>query len=385
MVAALAQSPALAHSKFTVLDVGASGGLEQIWRQYGALLHAHCFDPLVTEVDRLNAIEPSPNVRYHAAWITIADEEILAGKKAPGYPDTLSFHLTSAMRAARAMKQNYVQEVFNSGAPLVYADRNISIDDFCVEEKCASVDFIKIDTDGHDYYALRGAAQTLKTRGVLGLMIESQYHGSTHPYANTFSNIDLFMRECGYTLFHLDAWRYTRSGLPGVFCYDIQAQTRTGPVQWGDAVYFLDPLLHPELLDTLDAVALAKLLMLYDTFGLVDCVASLLQAMRDKGVELAGVDLTALLDACVPDNPYGLARYDEYIAFFDKDPTTFYPTRWDAACKKDEPEAAIVEPAPVAEIPETAAVVAEQVVMAVQPSPSSPDRSGWLARLFGKN
>ena len=47
----------LAASPLTIIDVGASGGLDLLWRSYEPNLRALCFDPLVAEMDRLRAVE----------------------------------------------------------------------------------------------------------------------------------------------------------------------------------------------------------------------------------------------------------------------------------------------------------------------------------------
>lgn len=360
-----------------VFDVGASGGLEGSWRQLGSMLKAHCFDPLISEVDRLNAAEPA-NIRYHAAWVTADDPDVRSGVEAGANLFAGSFQFTSAQRAADAMRIDYRQEVFNSGAELKYADKHVSIDAFCREQNISSVDFLKVDTDGHDIGVLLGARETLTERGVLGAMIECQFHGSTHPQANTFANIDILMRGCGYTLFMLDAWSYTRAGLPGVFVYDIQAQTRTGQVQWGDAVYLLDPISRPDLFDRLNAASLLKLLMIYDLFGLRDCVATLALEMNKRGLQPEGVDLEEVLDLCVPSNPYGLSKYREYVAYFDADPTRFYGSKWDRASVEPAP----APPAAVAPEPATPPQAAGPIAAPVSSPVDQAPRKGFFARLF---
>jgi FkbM family methyltransferase len=376
IAALLKEAPALKDRHLMVFDVGASGGLEGSWRQLGNFLQAECFDPLVTEVDRLNSAEPT-NIRYHAAWITADNPDICKSVETGAKLFSGSFQFTSAQRAVNAQKVDYRQAVFNSGAELKYTDRYVSIDAFCREQGIATVDFLKVDTDGHDIGVLLGARETLTERGLLGAMIECQYHGATHAHANTFANIDILMRECGFTLFLLDAWQYSRAGLPGVFYYDIQAQTRTGQVQWGDAVYLLDPITRPELFEKLDAADLLKLLMVYDLFNLRDCIATLVVEMRQRKIEPTGVDLDRVLDLCVPPNPYGLNTYRQYVDFFDEDPSRFYASRWDATVKLPTPRPAseLASPEPTGTSPEPAPTVS--------PTQPSPAPKGFLARLFG--
>jgi len=76
------------------------------------------------------------------------------------------------------------------------------------------VDFLKTDTDGHDYPVLRGAANLLRECPVLGIAVEVQFHGATHPHAETFSTIDCFPRHHGFSLPDLTPVRYNRAALP---------------------------------------------------------------------------------------------------------------------------------------------------------------------------
>ncbi len=316
---ALVKALLSALDRFMLIDVGCSGGISSLWRQFGDRLHAHGFDPLIAEVERLNKTESAGQVYYHAALVTCRDEEILAGRHATGMPNTANFERTSAVRAAKAAQVDYVRENFNAGAAVVYSDKEVTIDEFCVQQGLDSVDFMKTDTDGSDYYVLRGAQKTLTERGVLGAAVECPLHGTPHLHANTFANIDRYMRECGFALHDLNVWRYSRGALPAHFTYAIPAQTVAGPVQWCDALYLLDPISRPRLFHSLSSSQMLKLLMLYDVFGLPDCAAELLLALRDRGVDI-GIDYDPLLNLIAPGGDYAAC-----VAAFDRDPSLLYP------------------------------------------------------------
>lgn len=51
----LVERGAFAEDPMFVVDVGASGGIDPYWREFGRQLEAVGFDPLVAEVDRLNS------------------------------------------------------------------------------------------------------------------------------------------------------------------------------------------------------------------------------------------------------------------------------------------------------------------------------------------
>src|SRR5689334_20786940 len=106
-----------AHSidELMLLDVGASGGIDGFWAEcFGPKLKAVGFDPLITEVERLNKAQGYGGVRYEAALIGSHDYDVLFPPSLRQNPiaskDNSSFQQTSAVRASEAMRMNYVKE-----------------------------------------------------------------------------------------------------------------------------------------------------------------------------------------------------------------------------------------------------------------------------------
>lgn len=315
---------------FFLIDVGASGGLEKHWARFGDRLRAIAFEPLVAEVERLQQMAEGTKIRYEAAFVTCRNFDALfpldirqdRAKSKNNDP----FRRVSAVKAQQLMQMNYIEQVFNAGAPLVYADRRVVLDDYIQVNEQPAVDFIKIDTDGHDFPVLLGADELLKRGGALGFSIEAQFHGASHDYANTFSNIDRFMRSHGFSLFDLEGYRYSRAVLPAPFAHDIPAQTLSGQVMWGEAVYFRDLADREyERMWPYDVTPerVLKLACLYDLFGLPDCAAELLLERR----ELVGEATTALLDALAAAQGTPPLSYAEFIRQFESDPQALYPSR----------------------------------------------------------
>lgn len=326
---ALKDSGLLSKNSFTLLDVGVSGGLDNIWRQFEPHLRAVGFDPLVTEVKKLAAEEENENISYVEGWLSCNDDQILAGKEGDGFLSNMSFQHTSVLKAAELMSLDYTKEFFNAGEQVIFSDKHFTLDEFIESSSLDTVDFIKVDTDGSDYFVLRGAENTLISKGVLGIQVECQMHGSLHPHSNIFSNIDLFLRGLGFSLFDLDCWRYTHAALPGQFYYDIPAQTTTGQVQWADALYILDPFANPKLVDEWLAHGnyhkIVSLLMIFDLYGKSDSAAALINYVLECNTVIPGLDLVKLLDLLVPENRWNIKSYKEYIKKFNQDPTKFYP------------------------------------------------------------
>lgn len=242
-------------------------------------MHAVGFDVIVEEVARLNAENTNPNIKYENYFVGFEEYGALLPQKLLDDPITSRNNdpemRTSAQRALKTMNLNYVDKYFNNDQKTTLTDKHISVDAYTSQHGIDQVDFIKIDTDGHNYEVLLGAEKTLK-RGVLGAAIEMQFHGANHPHANTFCNIDRFMRECGFSLYSLDTYTYSKGALPSTFVYKIPAQTIKGQIQWGDAIYFRDggdPDYASKWKFQFDTTRLHKLCCLFEIMGLNDCAA----------------------------------------------------------------------------------------------------------------
>ena len=325
-------------SPFFLVDVGASGGIAGVWSALGERFRAIGFDPLIAEVARLNSAEKRPDVSYEAAFVGYPrfDEVFPPSLRHDPLASRLNqpFHRSSAVRAQALKRSDYVREEFNQGEEVRYTDRHISLDERFGNEAQAP-DFIKIDTDGGDYQVLLGAENVL-ARGVLGIHVESQFHGVVHDYGNLFSNIDRFLRARGFSLFDLSTWRYSRADLPAPFVYEIAAQTRTGQVSWGDALYLRDLALPGydgmfQFSTTLERVL--KLACLHELFGLPDCAAELVVHARQLGLLN---EVTPMLDALTP-TTHGRLTYREYIDRFTADPDAWLPSRIGAKAAASAP------------------------------------------------
>lgn len=319
-------------ASLSLIDVGASGGIDSFWRQFQPHLHAVGFDPLLAEVERLNATESDPKIRYEAGWV--GDGTMRGYPPGTLYP----FPSSSASEAAQISRKDYIETHFNSGQEVVYSDRCLSLDQF-VEDR-NDIDALKIDTDSFDYFVLKGATKLLTEGRILMVECECQLHEIRPGWPN-FADIDKFMRDAGYRLVDLDPWRYTRAVLPGRFLHDIHAQTEDGQAHFCDALYTLDPALDDAALERLrpDPAKFAKLALLQAAFGYPDLAAATLVKMRKVRV-LPEQAIDAALDRLVPGNPYGATTYREYLNLFTSDPDNFLASRWQAASHKPMEEAA---------------------------------------------
>jgi FkbM family methyltransferase len=329
-----------AADPFFLVDVGASGGVDSHWDCFAPHLAGVGFDPLKKECDRLNREQASRGIRYVDAFVGADGFEALypeqiAHQSAGPLPN--AYERASSTRAQKIASYSFAQRFNNEDPEIVYTDRHVSLDGFVATEGIKSIDFLKVDTDGHDYEVLVGAKRALADTQVLGAFVECQFHGINHEHSNLFANIDRYLRENGFMLFDLEAYRYTRSVLPGRFVYDIFAQTQEGQMVWGDALYFRDPMApgYAELWGSLPRIKLLKLVALFELYGLYDCAAELLVAQRDTA--FAGLPVDRWLDVLTRELEPGAGSYRQHMAHFAADPRRFFPSPMTASLRSNLP------------------------------------------------
>jgi FkbM family methyltransferase len=370
MTAHLFKKKLLEGAPFTLIDVGCAGGIDSCWRQYEPYLRAFGLDPQSGEIDRLSAAEKNEAVSYQAYYVGVEDDhpflERCAEQRADAARerffspwDRVSMRTAQEIRAQKAKAATELRTQSNSLGDRM-TDRKISVDRFVDELGLATVDFIKIDTDGQDFEVLQSARKTLESRQVLALMVECPFTGTADDTANSFHNIDRYLRQFGFQLFTFEPCAYSRAQLPYPFKYALLAQTTNGQVLWADALYVRDggsPDFEAVCDTTLSAQQVLKLASVLEVFDLSDCAAEVIQR---HAVALAAVtDTTRLLDALVPEVAGRRLRYVDYVGKFREQPDAFFPggemsqtalldARWDARADEVVPPTAEPAVAPAA-------------------------------------
>jgi FkbM family methyltransferase len=316
----------LQSSPLWLVDVGASGGINDYWKIFDPCLRTVGFDPLIQEVARLNAIHESGNQRYYPHMVGYKRYNELLLPSGPRAQQSL-YGRTSAWRAQRIRQRGYGPTHYDQTGEGLVAKDLIELDEFFLRTHPTDVDFIKIDTDGSDYQVLLGARELLDKCPVLGVAVECQFHGPVHDAANIFSNIDRLLRQLGFTLFDIEVYRYSRAALPKPFVYRLPAQTTSGQVLWADALYFRDA--GEQGYEDTWSVALTegkilKLACLLEVFGLEDCAAEILVKYRDRLATI--VDVGACLDLITPALHGEKPSYTRYLEQFDKNVDSFFPS-----------------------------------------------------------
>jgi len=322
LIGHLVDQGVLRDQPFSLVDVGCSCGIAPRWRQFGDSLQAVGFDPLIKEVERLNAVEQNERVRYIASLVGYKE---MARLMPDAIFSTDPHFRTSTVRAWELLKCNYTTTYFDQTHDGAVATELIELDEF-FNQNHSDVDFIKVDTDGSDLAVLLGARKLLSDAGPVALAVETPLVGLTFPYGNLFSNVDTFLQGLGYSVFVFEPGFHTRAALPKPFRWFQPADTHAGQSRWADTLFCRDvciPGYEAHFNVTLTAHKLLKLCCAFELFCLEDCAAEVLVEFRDRIQPV--VDVEHCLDLLTPPLPDGrIVTYREYIEFFEKNVAAFY-------------------------------------------------------------
>ena len=295
----------LGDEKFTLIDVGCSGGIDPIWRVFGRNLRAFGFDPNIGECERLNATEVLPGIKYVAAFVglPVDDPIVLARGQRPYVQhnpwNRLSVARTIAIRQARnpsRSREELTAENLWSKVALADPAAPINLPQFFRSSSLDDVDLIKIDVDGPDFDILQSLSDSIRRNDVLALGLEVNFVGAADATDNTFCNTDRFMRAHGFELFALSVRPYSLAALPAPFQLPFPAQTQYGRPLQGDALYARDlgQPNQPDLSRGIRPAKLAKLAAIYAAMGLFDCAAEVFLTHRESMRTILDIDVVLI-------------------------------------------------------------------------------------------
>ena len=320
----------LKEEKFTLIDIGCSLGIDQLWRLYGDRLRAVAFDPNIEECARLSAQETNPDVKYVAAFVGLRPNHPFAQQKI-GKPHwgnnpwarlSVARTLDIRQKEIENMSSNEKTKI-NAWNQAQLADSNqpVYLAEFLSENEINDIDFIKLDVDGADFEILHSLEDVFADGRVIGVGMEVNFIGSGAETDHTFHNTDRFMRNRGFDLFNLTIRRYSTAALPSRYLASGPGQSEVGRPLQGDALYVRDICnpMHADFAVNLSPEKLLKAAAIFAAFHLPDCAAEVLLKFR---AELASrCDVESLLDtlaAQIQQGAKSVLSYKEYIAAFEK-------------------------------------------------------------------
>jgi FkbM family methyltransferase len=270
----------LADHPLTIADVGAAMGPDARWQALGQKAVRFIF----FEPDARSQEEPvlkngSRRLSFPTALGERRGEQTLYLTHAP-FASSLYRHNSDLLRS-------FV--VWPWHEPAGEATVQIDTLDNCIgRHPDWRPDFLKVDTEGADLDVLRGAGHVLD--GLLGLQVEVSFQ-QRHLDAPHFADIDVFLRDRGFVLYHLKREHWLRANLT------YGANTRPQLI-WADAIYFPSRERIFELLSQPSPeIVLTKLVVLLLAYGAHDFAQEIVFLSVERG--LINEDIGAQMKAAI--------------------------------------------------------------------------------------
>lgn len=184
-----------------VIDAGGRYGIHPTWRGFKGELEYHLFEPDPREAERLARKYARDSHRIKINPLALGEREAALKINILRHHGQSSAYLPNGDSVWFGNTRKGEGEVVSS-----YEANAVTVDQHC-ERHGISADFLKIDTEGHEYAILKGGVTQLR-HSVLGVRTEVHFD---HVFrgAPLFSNIQDFMLERGFYLLNLD---YTGQG-----------------------------------------------------------------------------------------------------------------------------------------------------------------------------
>lgn len=256
---------------FTLVDVGARGGIDPRWRRFADVLH-------VIEIDADEEAEPG-NARGVARYDLI--RAAVGGSHGPAnFYVTRDAGCSSMLRPNRALLAQF-PEAERFDVVNIATVRPRPLDQIIRERDVAGVDFVKVDTQGSELSILAGSTAALAS--AVGIEVEVEflplYQGQP-----LFGEVDSFLRASGFELFDLNRVYWRRPARPAA---------GRGQLAFADALYFRSAD-HLADASCRAGLPLAKAVLAAAAYGYVDYARTLLAWGRERQIFQNGeADLAA--------------------------------------------------------------------------------------------
>jgi FkbM family methyltransferase len=212
----------LKGNQVTVVDIGASGGIDKRWSMLTSCYLGILFEPDLREYSRLKKASPENLIVLNAALsdnpkkndFHLCKKQGVSSLYFPNYkfldkfPDSERFEIEKTVRLE-------TDTLFNQ-----LSNKNIE-----------SIDFIKLDVQGHELPILKGAGCYLNE--AVGLEIEVEFE-KMYVDQPLFNEVDAFVKDNGFELFDIKRYYWKRKS-------SNNSKSQKGQLIFGDALYFKSP------------------------------------------------------------------------------------------------------------------------------------------------
>ncbi len=254
----------LANNPLWIVDIGASGGIDPRWAKFTSSYKGILFEPDPREFDRLKSKSGKNLVVLNSALSDSAN--------------TVDFHLCEKQQVSSVYLPNidFLSKFPDVKRFDVTKDIRIKTDTLNNQLKkndIVEIDFIKIDTQGHELPILKGGVDYLDN--AIGLELEVEF-APLYEKQPLFSEVDSFVREHGFELFDIKRYYWKRKE-------SVNTGSQKGQLIFGDALYFKSPE-RVLLMDEITQEKIIRSICVYLVYGYWDLAQTLFNNANGKGL-----------------------------------------------------------------------------------------------------
>ncbi len=268
------------NNPLIIVDVGARGGLEYHWANYGNAIQFMGFEPDAEECKKLNdSLPPQSKSKFYPV-------ALYKDKGTHDFYEQVSPAACGLYRRDPEIVNRFpAGELFE--VTKISRIKTTDFDSFVKDYNIPDVDFIKIDAEGADYDIVKGALAQLK-KSILGFSCEIHFQ----PWcvgAQGFSELEQLVRPLGFRLYDINLVRFANKAFPSV---DSVLPGGCGIADYGQiifrqAVFFRDAAAEIEdkkLISEWNETRVLKAASLFEVFQLPDCAIEVLNAALKYGI-----------------------------------------------------------------------------------------------------
>ncbi len=251
-----------------LIDIGARAGVHPRWKSLSSRLPIQIigFEPDAAECVRLNQQSES-----YVSYLPNAVGRERSNK---------TLYLLESEPCSSLHKPNYAFIERTQAASVYRIKEELSVaveplDEVLSQHRITNVDYMKIDTEGYEVEILHGARHTLSHTFAVELEV---WFNPVFEHAPLFSDIDVMMRQLGFTLFDV-----ARSNFLFKRRHGVMLGGPKGQLVAGDALYFRDVAAYPADSLFYHKQKLVKSLVLLMEYCYFDCALELAEQALQYG------------------------------------------------------------------------------------------------------
>lgn len=252
----------LANNPLWVVDVGASGGIDPKWAKFTSAYRGILFEPDPREYEILKSKSGKNLIVLNSA---LSDSVNAVDFNLCRKQQVSSVYLPNADFLSKF--PNYERFEVTKTIKL----KTDTLDNQLKTNGIAEIDFMKIDTQGHELPILKGSVDYLYN--AIGLEIEVEF---AQLYRNQplFNQVDTFVRENDFELFDIRRYFWKRKG-------SINTGGQKGQLVFGDALYFKTPE-QILLMNNITQEKIIRSICVYLVYGYLDLAQTLFNNANSK-------------------------------------------------------------------------------------------------------